>query len=67
MFPAVPARNVACRGISVMYFLGFQDLLRLVKFSYVVLLYTEKKVIRGHFSNSFLIYKPCAKLNDFFA
>ena len=27
-------------------------------------IYTEKKVIRDHFSNSFLIYEPCAKLND---
>ena len=33
--------------------------------SFHISVYTEKKVIRGHFSNSFLIYKPCSKFNDF--
>ena len=40
MFPAAPAapfaRNVACRGVLVIYFSDFQDLLRFVTFSYVV-------------------------------
>ena len=43
MFPAAPAapfaRNVACRGVLVIYFSDFQDLLRFVTFSYVVLRY----------------------------
>ena len=36
MFPAVPAapfaRNVACRGVLVLHFSDFQDLLRFVTF-----------------------------------
>ena len=40
MFPAAPAapfaRNVACRGVLVIHFSDFQDLLRFVTFSYVV-------------------------------
>ena len=43
MFPAAPAapfaRNVACRGVLVIHFSDFQDLLRFVTFSYVVLRY----------------------------
>ena len=43
MFLAAPAapfsRNVACRGVLVIYFSDFQDLLRFVTFSYVVLRY----------------------------
>ena len=43
MFPAVPgapfARNVACRGVLVIHFSDFQDLLRFVTFCYVVLRY----------------------------
>ena len=43
MFPAAPAapfaRNVACRGVLVIYFSDSQDLLRFVTFSYVVLRY----------------------------
>ena len=38
MFPAAPAapfaRNVACRGVLVIHFSDFQDLLRFVTFSY---------------------------------
>ena len=38
--PTAPfARNVACRGVLVIYFSDFQDLLRFVTFSYVVLRY----------------------------
>ena len=41
MFPAAPAapfaRNVACRGVLVIHLSDFQDLLRFVSFSYVVL------------------------------
>ena len=41
MFPAAPAapfaRNVACRGVLVIYFSDFQDLLRFVTFCYVLL------------------------------
>ena len=41
MFPAAPAapfaRNVACRGVLVIYFSDFQDPSRFVTFSYVVL------------------------------
>ena len=43
MFPVAPAapfaRNVACRGVLVIHFSDFQDLLRFVTFSYVVLRY----------------------------
>ena len=43
MFTAAPAapfaRNVACRGVLVIHFSDFQDLLRFVTFSYVVLRY----------------------------
>ena len=43
MFPAAPAapfaRNVACRGVLVIYFSDFQDPSRFVTFSYVVLRY----------------------------
>ena len=31
----------------------------------LILTYTEKKVIRGPFSNSFFVSKPCSKLHDF--
>ena len=34
-------------------------------FEYFGYMYTEKKVIRGHFSNSFFVSKPCSKLHDF--
>ena len=37
------ARNVTCRGISVIYFSVFHDLLRLVKFSYGVLRWGSDK------------------------
>ena len=41
MFPAAPAapfaRNVACRGVLVIYFSDFQDPSRFVTFSYVFL------------------------------
>ena len=46
MLPAAPAapfaRNVACRGVLVIHFSDFQDLLRFVTFSYmyVVLRYS---------------------------
>ena len=43
MFPAALAapfaRNVACRGVLLIYFSDFQDLSRFVTFSYVVLRY----------------------------
>ena len=46
MFPAAPAvpfaRNVACRGVLVIHFSDFQDLLRFVTFSYVVLRYLSQ-------------------------
>ena len=43
MFPAAPAapfaRNIACRGVLVIYFSDFQDPSCFVTFSYVVLRY----------------------------
>ena len=49
MFPAAPAapfaRNVACRGVLVIYFSDFQDLLRFVTFSYVLLRYPSRRGI----------------------
>ena len=49
MFPAAPAapfaRNVALRGVLVIYFSDFQDLLRFVTFSYVVLRYPSHPVV----------------------
>ena len=49
MFPAAPAapfaRNVACRGVLVIHFSDFQDLLRFVTFSYVVLRYPSQAVV----------------------
>ena len=41
MFPVAPAapfaRNVACRGVLIIHFSDFQDLLRFLTFSYVFL------------------------------
>ena len=49
MFPAAPAapfaRNVACRGVLVIYFSDFQDPSRFVTFSYVVLRYPQQAVV----------------------
>ena len=49
MFPAVSAvlfaRNVACRGVLVIHFSDFQDLLRFVTFSHVVLRYPLRAVV----------------------
>ena len=49
MFPAAPAalfaRNVACRGVLVIHFSDFQDLLRFVTFSYVALRYPLQAVV----------------------
>ena len=49
MFPAAPAapfaRNVSCRGVLVIYFSDFQDLLRFITFCYVLLRFITISVI----------------------
>ena len=77
MFPAVPAApfasNVACRGVLVIYFSDFQDLLRFVTFSlvlrYVTVTHDPSRLLARSITACYVLLRSVAFLprcNTFF-